>query len=124
MVFVRSSAKRKGVDRRPAERLVLLRVILSDISPARSSRHCATLRSSTPPDAAMTTDSHALTIPAFCAKHGCSRSFFYLMVKRGEAPRTYRLGSLVRISPQAETEWVRQREAAEAGRRAAEAIAA
>lgn len=64
----------------------------------------------------MSTDNRSLTIPAFCAKHGFSRAQFYVLVKRGEAPRTYNIGKLVRISPEADAAWTRQQEAAKAER--------
>lgn len=63
-----------------------------------------------------TTDNRSLTIPSFCAKHGFSRAQFYVLAKRGEAPRTYNIGKLVRISPEADDAWTRQQEAAKAAR--------
>jgi predicted DNA-binding transcriptional regulator AlpA len=56
----------------------------------------------------------SLTIGQWCDAHGFSRSYFYLLEKRGEAPRTYRIGKFRRISDEANCEWVAAREAASA----------
>jgi predicted DNA-binding transcriptional regulator AlpA len=52
-----------------------------------------------------------LTIAEFIQRQKISRASFYTMLERGEGPRTYRIGNLVRISADAETAWVRAREA-------------
>jgi excisionase family DNA binding protein len=56
------------------------------------------------------------SIAGFCHRQGISRSTYYNLVAAGEAPREYRVGKLVRISQEAEHDWVRQREAAHAAR--------
>lgn len=43
--------------------------------------------------------------------HSLSRPFWYKLVNRGEAPRTFRIGRCVRISEEANTEWLKTREA-------------
>ena len=51
------------------------------------------------------------SIPGFCKRHMLSRSSYYNLKAAGLAPRAYVVGKLVRISAEAEAEWVRQREA-------------
>lgn len=55
------------------------------------------------------------SIAGFCRRTLISRSSFYNLVAAGEAPRMFRIGKLVRISAEAEAEWVRRREALHAG---------
>jgi predicted DNA-binding transcriptional regulator AlpA len=43
--------------------------------------------------------------------HSLSRPFWYVLKQRGEAPRTFRIGRCVRISDEANTEWLKAREA-------------
>ncbi|RKE73445.1 hypothetical protein DFP91_1332 [Pseudorhodoplanes sinuspersici] len=50
------------------------------------------------------------SIEEWCKAHGLSRSFFYALQARGEAPRAFKVGRCVRISAQANEEWVRARE--------------
>ena len=52
------------------------------------------------------------TIDEFCRDWRISRSFFYLMRSRGEAPAVVRSGNVQRISHQAEQSWAQAREAA------------
>jgi len=47
-----------------------------------------------------------LTVAEFCQRWRLSRSGFYLMRQRGEAPRVVRVGGLLRISRVAELEWI------------------
>jgi predicted DNA-binding transcriptional regulator AlpA len=54
----------------------------------------------------------SLSIDQWCEAHGFSRAYFYLLTKRGEGPRTYKVGRCRRISDVANNEWVAQREAA------------
>lgn len=54
----------------------------------------------------------SFSISEWCAMHGLSRAFFYLLRDRGEGPRTFPVGSRVRISEAANNEWVAAREAA------------
>ena len=41
--------------------------------------------------------------------HSLSRPFWYQLVKRGEAPHFFRVGRNVRITEQANLEWLRAR---------------
>lgn len=59
------------------------------------------------------------TIDGFCARHGFSRSKYYLDRARGLTPREYVVGKLVRISEEAEAAWVKAREADGDARRTA-----
>ncbi|TIL84772.1 MAG: transcriptional regulator [Mesorhizobium sp.] len=59
----------------------------------------------------------------FCHRQKISRSSYYNMKAAGFAPREYVVGKLVRISAEAEAEWVREREAAEDARRSARTAA-
>lgn len=52
------------------------------------------------------------SINEWCALHNLSRSFFYLLDEKGEAPRTFNVGRVRRISEQANAEWIAAREAA------------
>jgi predicted DNA-binding transcriptional regulator AlpA len=52
----------------------------------------------------------ALTIREFCQTHGISRGYFYLLKKRGIAPKTIDLGGRVLISTEAAADWRRERE--------------
>jgi predicted DNA-binding transcriptional regulator AlpA len=51
------------------------------------------------------------TVDDFCTAHGISRGLFYQLVKRGEAPKTFKIGRCTRISEAAAVEWVVSREA-------------
>jgi predicted DNA-binding transcriptional regulator AlpA len=51
------------------------------------------------------------TVDDFCTSHGISRGLFYQLVKRGEAPKTFKIGRCTRISEAAAVEWVAEREA-------------
>jgi predicted DNA-binding transcriptional regulator AlpA len=57
----------------------------------------------------------ARSIPQFCARNGISRSFFYVLKKRGKAPRIMHVDGRQIISPEAERDWrlEREREAAD-----------
>jgi predicted DNA-binding transcriptional regulator AlpA len=55
---------------------------------------------------------HSQTVDDFCTAHGISRGLFYNLVKRGQAPKTFKIGRCVRISETAAIEWVAAREAA------------
>lgn len=50
------------------------------------------------------------SITEWCKMHGLSRGFFYLLQKRGEAPQTFNVGKLIRISEDANRYWVQERE--------------
>ncbi len=49
------------------------------------------------------------TIPEFCARKCISVPFYYVLRKRGLGPREVHLGRAVRITPEAEAEWDRER---------------
>ena len=55
-------------------------------------------------------ETKAATIDTFCRRFGISRAFFYLLQKRGQGPRTMKLGRRVLISAEAAEEWRRQME--------------
>ncbi len=46
------------------------------------------------------------TIDDWCRSHGFSRTFYYQLKARDEAPREIRIGRCVRISDDADREWV------------------
>jgi hypothetical protein len=52
------------------------------------------------------------TIDEFCERNGISRSLYYKLQRQGLGPRTWGAGTHQRISDQAETDWIAQREAA------------
>jgi len=52
----------------------------------------------------------------FCRRYKISRWTFRNMKRNDTAPRTFNIGLLLFISHQAEAEWLREREAASAGR--------
>lgn len=54
----------------------------------------------------------SFSISEWCDMHGLSRAFYYILQARGEAPRTFPVGSRVRISEDANREWILAREAA------------
>ena len=54
----------------------------------------------------------SLTIVEWCALRKVSRSMFYKLDAEGLTPRTHSVGVKRLISPQADAEWLRQREAA------------
>lgn len=53
----------------------------------------------------------AYSVDEFCAAHGFTRPTYYELEKRGEGPRTFRVGRRKLISVEAAAEWRRQREA-------------
>lgn len=54
----------------------------------------------------------AFTVDQFCLSHQLSRSTFYSLLRTGQGPRTFRIGSRIRISREAAEDWRREREAA------------
>ena len=54
----------------------------------------------------------SFSIDEWCKAHSFSRAYFYLLTKRGEGPRTFKVGRCRRISEDANNEWVAAREAA------------
>jgi hypothetical protein len=60
------------------------------------------------------------SILGFCKRHGISRASFYNLKAAGKAPRLYYVGAQQpRISPDAEADWVRAREAEQVAAEAA-----
>lgn len=54
------------------------------------------------------------SIDEWCKMHGLSRSFFYALQARGEAPKSFKVGRCTRISEDANRYWLAEREAANA----------
>jgi predicted DNA-binding transcriptional regulator AlpA len=54
----------------------------------------------------------SFSIDDWCELHGFSRAFFYKLDAKGEAPKTFKVGRLTRISWDANREWVAAAEAA------------
>lgn len=50
-------------------------------------------------------DRPCYTVLGFCADHHLSRSFFYLLVKQGKAPRLMRVGKKILISAESAKRW-------------------
>lgn len=50
------------------------------------------------------------TVDEWCDSHNFSRGFFYILQKRGQAPRSFKVGSRRLISDQADAEWIQARE--------------
>lgn len=57
----------------------------------------------------------SFTIDEFCGNQRISRAYYYVLVKRGRAPRSFKLGRTTRISEDAVVEWVKAREAESRG---------
>ncbi|MCO5131195.1 MAG: transcriptional regulator [Xanthobacteraceae bacterium] len=53
----------------------------------------------------------SFSISKFCERQSIGRTLYYELRKRGKTPRTFRVGSVERISEEAEREWVKAREA-------------
>jgi len=47
----------------------------------------------------------SLSIDEFCEAEGITRAFFYKLKDKGQAPVTYNIGRLVRVSPDAHSAW-------------------
>jgi predicted DNA-binding transcriptional regulator AlpA len=54
----------------------------------------------------------SFSIEQWCEMHGFCRAMFYKLASANVAPRTFKVGRSVRISDEANTEWLRAREAA------------
>ncbi len=50
----------------------------------------------------------SFSINQWCAMHGVSRSMFYKLQTLGKAPETFRVGSVQRISEEANRAWIAQ----------------
>jgi hypothetical protein len=62
----------------------------------------------------------SFTIPQWCRKHHISRAHYYRLKKRRKAPRTMEADGLVRITPEADRDWMLEREAEAAIKAAAD----
>jgi predicted DNA-binding transcriptional regulator AlpA len=51
------------------------------------------------------------SIEAWCERHSLSRSMYYKLVRAGKAPRTIAVLTSIRITEEADREWVAAREA-------------
>ena len=56
-------------------------------------------------------DDQSLTILEWCARRKISRAMFYKLDDQGRAPRSHYVGAKRLISPNADADWVREREA-------------
>jgi predicted DNA-binding transcriptional regulator AlpA len=54
----------------------------------------------------------SFTLQQWCKRHGISRAMFYILKKDDCAPRTFNIGRSVRVSIDADKDWVLAREAA------------
>jgi predicted DNA-binding transcriptional regulator AlpA len=52
----------------------------------------------------------AQSVNEFCAEHGVSRSLFYSLLKRDEAPHIMKVGRRTLISAEAAAEWRKRME--------------
>jgi predicted DNA-binding transcriptional regulator AlpA len=50
------------------------------------------------------------SVEEWCRDNGFSRNFFYLLVARNQAPRSFKIGRCRRISDAAHAEWLVERE--------------
>jgi predicted DNA-binding transcriptional regulator AlpA len=66
----------------------------------------------------------SFSIDSWCLSHGFSRAFYYKLAKRGQAPRTFKIGAAVRISAAAAAEWLAAKEAAQTDVEAARKLSA
>lgn len=53
----------------------------------------------------MTLHRQSFSIKEFCELHAISRSFFYILREKGEAPRLMKVGRRTLISAEAAAEW-------------------
>jgi predicted DNA-binding transcriptional regulator AlpA len=53
----------------------------------------------------MSTEQTLITVAAFCARHSISKSYFYVLRKKGRAPPSMMLGRKRLISTQAAEAW-------------------
>jgi predicted DNA-binding transcriptional regulator AlpA len=54
----------------------------------------------------------SFSIDQWCEMHDLSRAFFYKLAKKGQAPKSFKVGTSTRISEAANNEWLAAREAA------------
>lgn len=55
----------------------------------------------------------AMTIPEFCAAWNISPQMYWKLQRQGKGPRTMKIGSCVRITPEASEEWGRDQQCAQ-----------
>jgi hypothetical protein len=53
----------------------------------------------------------SFTISEWCDLHDLSRGTYYKLRRVGKAPKCFNIGTAVRITPEADAEWVAAREA-------------
>lgn len=56
----------------------------------------------------------SMSIDEFCRREGICRANFYVLQSQGDAPETYKIGKLVRISPASHAQWRARRDSATA----------
>jgi predicted DNA-binding transcriptional regulator AlpA len=61
----------------------------------------------------------SVMIDEWCKRHNLSRSMFYKLKNSGKAPRTMMIGTTIRITDQADAEWMAAREAETAAAKSA-----
>ena len=61
-----------------------------------------------------TDDCDAYSVEQFCERHNISRSTFYLLVRKAQAPRIFKIGARTLISREAAADWRRSLEEATA----------
>jgi hypothetical protein len=66
-------------------------------------------------------DAH--TIPSFCAANHISEAFYFQLKRAGKGPREIQLNKRIIITPEAEQDWRREREAETAAANATKAAA-
>ena len=63
----------------------------------------------------MTNPTSALSVPEFCDAYGISKSFFYKLMRQGQAPATMQIGKRRLISSDAAEQWRKDMEEASKG---------
>jgi hypothetical protein len=58
-----------------------------------------------------------LTVKEWCRRRRVSVASYYAWAAEGKAPRSYKAGRIRRITPEADRDWLAEREAEEAARR-------
>ena len=53
----------------------------------------------------------SFSIEQWCQRHNVSRSTYYKLLKAGKSPKTMKVLDCIRISEDADRQWVRDREA-------------
>ena len=54
-------------------------------------------------------DDRSFTITAFCRKYNISAPVYYKWQRNGTGPKELRIGRVIRITPEAEREWLEAR---------------